>query len=244
MKSLRKHLSLLLVLVIVISGMTSCTKHAGQLIEDAEALCGMTPYTVDMQIKYESADAELGAVIDSFSAPWIKLSVDGDDMRARMDIKKDGEAAYIAYTVKDGDLYTEISAGGDVTVTKREKDEIDSETLVSEFGFGAGIGYDDFEKAEVNNAIKKQVILCTEIKDEPLEALVASLENVLSDMEAVVAIKDVNLAIQITDGRYDITILTVNYVITTPDDVYTLAMILTAQFDYEKEVNIVPPTVE
>ena len=88
------------------------------------------------------------------------------------------------------------------------------------------------------------VITCTEIKDAALNALVASLTEQLASLNAFVNIKDVTLAMQITDGRYDTILLNCNYVITVGDDVYTLNMSYASKFDYEREVLISAPVVE
>ena len=108
---------------------------------------------------------------------------------------------YIAYTLFDGDLYTEISEDGDVTAFKREAEELDRDTLVSDLGYGIGLSYNDFDNLEVKTVGKVSVITCTEIKDEPLDLLESSLGTLLSDMDATVAIKSADLAIQISDGK-------------------------------------------
>ena len=84
------------------------------------------------------------------------------------------------------------------------------------------------------------MITCTEIKDEPLNVLVDSLSEQLGG-EVFVAIKDANLSIQLTDGLYDKTLLTCDYVLSVDDEVYTVTMTYASRFSYGEVEEITAP---
>lgn len=243
MRTMKKITSVLLVLAMLTACLCSCDliggKDPGELIAAAEAELRLAPYSINMNIKYESADEGMKAAIEAFSAPVIKTEVDGDDFKITMSFKNDGIKSGLIYTCVDGVLYTELNDGGHVSTSTTEG--ADMAAITEALGAHAGISTDDFNTVKTQSRGNVSVITCTEIKDEPLDALVSSLTEQLADIEALVNIKDVVLAMQFTDGKYDVTILTCSYVITVGSEVYNLTMTYTSKFNYEAEVEISAP---
>ena len=89
-----------------------------------------------------------------------------------------------------------------------------------------------------------QIVVCV----KPIGISSEDGENSLPDLlrqqlggEVFVAIKDVNLSIQLTDGLYDKTLLTCDYVLSLDDEVYTVTMTYAARFSYGEVEEIAAP---
>jgi hypothetical protein len=199
---------------------------------------------MDMAIEYSSDDADMQAVIDKLGHPTIKVEVDGVDFKIAMSYKYAGLRSGVTYAKVGQTLYTERNDEGTITVTSEPCTIEEKMILAEKLGSAANIGINDFASVKAQSFNGVSVITCTEIKDAALNVLVDSLTEQLASLNAFVNIKDVTLAMQITDGRYDTTLLNCNYVITVGDDVYTLNMSYASKFDYEREVLISAPVVE
>ena len=243
MRTMKKIISAFLVFSLLTVGLCSCNLFANpeELITEAETALADKSYTVELAIKYESEDEKMKEAIAAFTNPHILTEVNGDDFRITMTFEKDGRENGVIYTYVDGTLYTILDELGVTTKTSEVIDELDKKAITDSLGQGASIGIEDFESVKAVAKSGTGVITCTQIKDEPLEALGEALAD---DMPAdtVVAIKDVILAIQLNGGLYDVTLLTCEYVITTPDSVYTLTMTYASKFTYGDVDEIVAPT--
>ena len=249
MRTIKKAISLLLVLAMLGAFICSCdlvAKDPVELVSEADLVLQEKAYTMNMVIKYESEDEGMKAAIDSFSNPTIKTEVSGDAFRISMTFDKEGTKNGVTYTYVDSVLYTELSDfefGVKKTETVEDFDSSDRDELLEALGAGATISIDDFETLSTKSRGDVSVITCTDIKDEPLSKLVSVLDERLAYLDAVVAIKNVTLAIQINDGAYEATVLTCEYVITTPDAVYTLNMTYAAKFTYGDVNEITAPEI-
>ena len=245
MRTMKKITSALLVFVMLLSMLCSCEliggKDPAELVNEAEKVLSEQPYAMDMAIEYSSDDADMQAVIDKLGHPTIKVEVDG------VDFYEEGKADPwngVTYAKVGQTLYTERNDEGTITVTSEPCTIEEKMILAEKLGSAANIGINDFESVKAQSFNGVSVITCTEIKDAALDVLVDSLTEQLASLNAFVNIKDVTLAMQITDGRYDTILLNCNYVITVGDDVYTLNMSYASKFDYEREVLISAPVVE
>ena len=194
-----------------------------------------------MKVNYESTDKEISEALKSSTGTTVTLKVDGEDFDIYSYYTVGGERYKEQYVYADGTLYAMFYDSDTYTVMGKDQASEYAATLKEQAGPAVSLNYDDFEQAAVVTSNGVSVITCTDIKDAPLAKLVQSLEKKLSAIDAHVAIKDASLAIQIKDGRYDITILTCDYVITVGDDVYTITMTYSTKFDYSGDVVITAP---
>ena len=245
MRTIKKIISVLLLAAMLLSAFCSCDliggKDPAELIKNAESALKEAPYAMDMAIQFTSDDAGMQSVIDGMSTPTVKVEVDGSDFKIAMSYKYAGLRSGVTY-VRIGDtLYTERNDEGTITVTE-ETYGIDKKLeLAEKLGTASNIGIGDFASVKAQGFNGVDVITCTEIKDAALDALVASLTEQLSSLNAFVAIKDTTLVIQIIDGKYDSLLLSCQYVITVGENVYTLNMTYATKFDYTREVAISTP---
>ena len=243
MRTMKRIISAVLVLSLLAVGFCSCdlfTKPEA-LVVIAEAALTNKTYTVESTITYDSADEKMKDAISAFTNPTILTEVEGDSFRITMTFEKDGRENGVIYTYVDGVLYTVLDEYGATTKTKDTVSEADKANLKKKLGQGVSVGFEDFNDVKVKTTDNVSVITCNEIKDEPLDALVKILSEQLPT-DTVVAIKNASLTINLKDGLYDTTLLTCEYVITTPDAVYTLTMTYTSEFKYVKVDEIKAPT--
>lgn len=245
MKTTKRIISALLIAVVLLTSLCSCYLLEGnptELVALAEEALAYKTYTVESQIKYTSSDEKMQAALNAFSDVTALTEVNGDSFRITMSFEKDGRENGVLYTYVDGTLYTELSELGVTTKTSKVVTDTDKSEILSTLGEGASIGIEDFETVKALTADGATAITCTSIKDAPLNKLVFALEDQLTELDATVAIKDVVLIIGISGGLYDYSILTCEYVITTPDNVYTLTMNYRSDFTYTNVGEIVAPT--
>lgn len=246
MRQLRKMISLALTLALVVCLLASCTQKPDKLTARADEILSEKPYWVEMKVEYDSDDADMLSAIYGMPATTMKVNVDGDKFTAKLALGETGEN-YISYTYLNGVLYTVWSENGVQTHNQEVFDSQKKAELVSSLGAGAGVEYDDFDTVEVESKGKVSIITCTQIKAEPLGALISSLEEQLKAVfeEATVGLYDATLQIEIDDDHYNVIILTCQYFITLPGDVsYSIDMTYSMKFHYEKELEIVAPSID
>ena len=257
MRTIKRFTSVLLVFAMLIALLCSCevlgengigddtpdvvTKaSAEEIVTAAESALKANPYIVNMTIKYSSDDEAMQSAIKAFGTPKVKTEVNGDSFRISMSFTKGGVESGITYTYLDGVLYTDLNEAGLVTGDYEDFTDADKAELTESLGAGANISIDDFSKVIVIDNNGKSVINCGDIKDEPLEKLVASLQAEMGE-DILVAIKNATLVITTDCGKYTSTVFTCDYVITTPDNAYNLTMTYTSNFTYGKNVVITAP---
>ena len=246
MLKFRKIIGAVLVLALFICSFASCQKKSEDVLEKADKALENTAYAVDVRLEYSSEDEDVKAAIDSFSKPSMKIYVDGDKFQGRMDIKLNGEKNHITYTYVDGVLYTEWRENGKTVQNSETLGDADKSVIAESYGAGANVSTDDFESVSIETSGKMSVITCETIKDDALIALVNSLKSelALAGFNANVALKNAKLEIEVNDGKYNITILTCLYYITTPVDTYSIEMKYTCRFDYDAEFEIAAPNFD
>lgn len=243
MRTTKKIISALLVVSLLAVLLTSCNlfvKPDG-VIAEADAALKEKAYTMETTITYTSEDAGMREAIASFTNPMIFTEVNGNDFRITMNFEKDGRENGVIYTYKDGTLYTVLDELGVTTKTSEVVTVLDKKEITDSLGQGVSISADDFNIAKAVSVEGVTMITCTDIKDEPLDALVRELSERFSE-DTVVAIKDAGLIIEIKDGLYNNVAFSCQYVITTPDAVYTLVMLYTSKFAYGDVDEITAPT--
>lgn len=249
MKTVIRCAALIVAISLIASCLFSCEIIFGtdptEAINGAEAALKSAPYTVDMGILFESEDEEMQAVIDSFASPVIKLKADGDDLYMTMSLKLEDRKASTTYTLIDGTVYAEYYEQTDKG-DKTEKEKFNctaemKEEIIDELGSDANLRYDDFSESVARKVNGVTVITCTNIKSDALRGVVEMLKEKLEGINAAVAVRDANLAIQIKDGKYDVSIFKCTYVITTETQVYSISMTYASQFDYASDVVITAP---
>ncbi|MBQ7343586.1 MAG: hypothetical protein IJW53_02340 [Clostridia bacterium] len=242
--------SFALIIAIMACCFSSCDlifgKDPKETVDKAEAALEAAPYTVEMAVTYESSDQNIIDAIKCFTGPVIRLEADGDDLRVSMQMSLDGNVSKSVYTVCDGMIYlysSEQTASGEKAT--REKIEYTSELreeITDMLGIGANIRYDDFKEAKERGSGGESIITCTGIKDEALYGVANLMQDKLSSLGAMVGVKDATLIITIEDGKYQATVFSCTYIITTPETVYTVSMSLAAKFDYTSDVSVSAPT--
>ena len=242
MRTMKRILSAVLIFSLLAVMLTSCdlfVKPDGYIAE-AEAALKDKAYTVETTIVYTSEDAAMSEAIEAFTSPVILTEVNGNDFRITMTFEKDGRENGVIYTYKDGTLYTVLDELGVTTKTSEVVTVLDQKDINDRLGQAVSIGAEDFENVKAASVSGVTMITCSDIKDEPLDALVRELSLSFSD-DTVVAIKDAGLVIDIVDGLYSGMLFSCKYVITTPDAVYTLDMVYTSIFTYGDVDEIVAP---
>ncbi len=244
MNAVKRIVCTVLVLAILSCSLASCGvfKDDRSVIESAEEALKNEPYTVNIGILYESEDEGMRSAIEAFSYPVIKVLVNGEDFKMTMTTSSNGVEEQFSYTLADGALYAQYKSGADYTCTEIEYNEQTKADIESNLGAAAKINTDDFENTKVRTFGEVTILTSTEMKDETLEKLVADLQSDFDSLGASVDIKDASLTIQLTDGKYSISIFTCEYVITTDDGVYDLSMTFAAEFKYGGDVVITNPS--
>ena len=250
MKTVIRLTSLILMISILVCCFSSCDLILGKdptvTIEAAELALASAPYTMEMAMQFTSEDAAMSDAIAALITPVTVVEVDGENVRATMNMNLDGNNAKSVYTLYDGIIYAytyEQTNSSEKTVKEKwssvtgVKDEI-----IDMLGSGANIRYDDFKEAKERGTGGESIITCTGIKNEALYGVANLMQDKLSSLGAMVGVKDASLIITISDGKYQATVFSCTYIITTPDAVYTVSMNLAVRFDYSKAVNIAAPS--
>ena len=250
MKKVTRLTSLILVIAILACCFSSCDLILGKdptaTVEAADLALLSAPYTVEMAVQLISEDAAMSDAIADLITPVIIVEVDGENVRATMNMNLDGNNAKSVYTLHDGTIYAytyEQTKNSEKIVKEKWsgvsgiKDEI-SDML----GSGANIRFDDFKEAKERGAGGESIITCTDIKDEALYGVANLMQDKLSSLGAMVGVKDASLIITVADGKYQATVFSCTYIITTPEAVYTVSMNFAARFDYSKAVNVTAPS--
>ena len=243
--TLRKLICVAIIFALALSTLCSCggtEVSADELIATAEEALKSESYSVNMRVLYSSENEELKTAIGAFNDPTAKVLVDKENFSIETTTAKSGVAEKQTYTLVDGKLYSAYEYSGYKTVNELPYDEATVAELKTALGEGANISVNDFKTATVETEKNATVITCTEVKDEALNSLIASIQQQLDKHFIVVTIKDVTLTVQLVDGKYDSTSLECIYHLTTESDVYVLNMTLNAKFNYG-EVEISVPTV-
>lgn len=242
--------SFILIISIMACCLASCDLILGKdpkaTLEKAEAALSSEPYTVEMAIQMTSPNQEMTDAIASLITPVIVVEVDGDDVRATMNMNLDGNNAKSVYTLCDGVIYSytyeQFKNSEKTTKEKWTSPSGVKDEIIDMLGIGANIRYDDFKEAKERGSGGTSIITCTGIKDEALYGVANLMQDKLSALGAMVGVKDAVLLITIEDGKYSAVAFTCNYIITTPNTVYTVSMSILAQFDYGKAVNVTAPS--
>ena len=242
--------SFILIISIMACCLASCDLILGKdpkaTVEKAEAALSSEPYTVEMAIQMTSPNQEMTDAIASLITPVIVVEVDGDDVRATMNMNLDGNNAKSVYTLCDGVIYSytyeQFKNSEKTTKEKWTSPPGVKDEIIDMLGIGANIRYDDFKEAKERGSGGTSIITCTGIKDEALYGVANLMQDKLSALGAMVGVKDAVLLITIEDGKYSAVAFTCNYIITTPNTVYTVSMSILAQFDYGKAVNVTAPS--
>ena len=249
MRTVKKVISIILIMTIMAATFCSCdlifgSKTAEEVISAADAVLAEKPHAITTAIVYSSDNEELNETIAKIKTPLIKTEVNGEAFRMSVtfvdpqkpDDITDTEAA--VYTYVDGTLYTQITENGKVTNTTTEITDKNKDDIVSG---GITVGVDDFDNVDCKTISKASVVTCSGIKSEPLDKLIADLENTLPIEDSVVAIKDGVLIITTAEDAYVSMIFTCSYVITTPTATYTVVMACTSIYEYDQEFEIGAP---
>lgn len=241
--------SFILIISIMACCLLSCDLIFGKdpkvSVEKAEAALSSAPYTVEMAIQMTSPNQEMTDAIASLITPVIVVEVDGDDVRATMNMNLDGNNAKSVYTLCDGVIYSytyeQFKNSEKTTKEKWTSPSGVKDEIIDMLGIGANIRYDDFKEAKERSSGGASIITCTGIKNEALYGVANLMQDKLSDLGAMVGVKDATLLITIDGGKYQAAVFSCTYIITTAETVYTVAMNFAARFDYSKAVDISAP---
>jgi hypothetical protein len=219
------------------------SKDPAELIATADEFLAANPYAVEMKLEYDSNDADMLMAISNLSASEMKLNVDGDNFAAKLALGENGES-YVLYTYVDGVLYTEWSEGGAMVQEKAEISEDVKAELLATVG-GANLKHTDFNDVTVASQKSVSVISCTNIKEEKIADLTASLQAQLDDVfeNVGVTVYSASLGIEIFDDKYNVIVLKCEYFITVDENTsYSIEMTYSMKFNYVKEREIMAPT--
>jgi hypothetical protein len=215
-------------------------------LDKADAALSSAPYTVEMAMKLTSEDAAMSDAIADLITPVIVVEVYGENVRATMNMNLDGNNAKSVYTLHDGTIYSytyEQTNGSEKIVKEKWTSPTGvKEEIIDMLGSGANIRFDDFKEAKERGSGSESLITCTGIKDEALYGVADLMQEKLSALGAMVGVKDAVLLITIEGGKYQATVFSCTYIITTPEAVYTVSMNFAARFDYSKAVNVTAPS--
>jgi hypothetical protein len=249
MKKVTRLTSLILVISILMCCFSACDLILGKdptaTVEAADLALLSAPYTVEMAMKLTSEDAAMSDAIADLITPVIVVEVYGENVRATMNMNLDGNNAKSVYTLHDGIIYSytyEQTNGSEKIVKEKWTSPTGvKEEIIDMLGSGANIRFDDFKEAKERGSGTESIITCTDIKDEALYGVANLMQDKLASLGAMVGVKDASLIITISDGKYQATVFSCTYIITTPEAVYTVSMNFAAMFDYDKAVNVTAP---
>lgn len=242
----KRIIGVVLILALFVCSFASCKKEVekpADPVGDANKALTENTYFVQSSLNYTSEDAEMLAAIGSFRTPTIQIRVDKDKFEGTLNITHGGAMNYLKYTFVDGVLYTEWKENGKTVQNKQTIGDEQKADIKDNFGVGANVTSDDFNKVVTENVDGKTVVKCSDIKDDALLALVNALKNefAAANMNASVALKNATLNIEIVDGKYDTVDLVCEYYISTAIDSYSIGMTYSSKFNYGGNFEIVAP---
>lgn len=249
MRNFKRIIGVVLVIALFVCSFASCEKkkeNRTDPISDANKALAENTYFVQSSLKYTSDDADMLTAIGSFRTPTIQIRVDKDKFEGTLDITHGTAINYLTYTFVDGVLYTEWKENGKTVKNKQTIGAEDKATLKDNFGVGANVTSDDFNKVVTEDVDGKTVVKCSDIKDDALLALVNVLKDefAAANMTVSVALKNATLNIEIVDGKYDTIDLVCEYYISTAIDSYSIGMTYSSKFNYGGNFEIVAPAFD
>lgn len=248
----KKILALLLIVVMAVSVLASCGANSDelnlQIIEAAESVLKGGAYCATTKITYASAyeGDDLAEEIENVTSSQIIYSVNGDDFNAFMNVEVNGNMVEQFYVVKDGVLYVRSNAtiaGNEIVIKeKAELDETAMADVLAEIGPGVELGYADFEVHEGTGSLESSTITCANLKEESLMGVEKILKAAFAGDNTQFTLSGATLVLEIKDGKYNKTSLTLNCIAMVNGYVYKLNVTMETTYDFLSDVSISAPS--
>lgn len=239
----RRLFALLLCLTLILCSLSSCDvidRLQGGTKRDADK------YEAEVRVVFATNDEKMSAAVNAMSSS-ATIKADGENMYVLTTAESGDTTLTETYTVLDGKLYHLLSVqSGAYYADKREKadfSDTDTYMLLSEIGTGADIDITDFETSrESEGADDKKTYTCSDITDQAIEGLHASLSDDFAPLGATVNIKDVTFILE-TEGDLEMkTTLSCDLEISMNGESYEITMRTYTTYDYDVNPEISAPS--
>lgn len=234
----KRLISLLLVIVMLVCALTSCSTSPQAIVEKADKALADTPYKLDVDMDLEADDKYL----EMLSALDIKQTIymDGTNFETTLDLGAlipgvEGVDMKTTLTHYDSVAYLNVSVFGFPIKNKAQLESVDVEELLGSVGM-MDIGALDFDSL----AIEKEgdaglVVKCTNIKADKLTEFSKEIGG--EDF----SIENVNLDATIVDGKYKNITVSMVYKFDVSGEKFDVDAKMTMDFDYENAKEITAP---
>lgn len=248
-----KFFSLVLALALILGCVASCGQNPQELMQEAAAATANTPHIITVNLDFFSDDSTYAKAFEAMSIKKMKIQVDGNNLRIRMDLNRDvdeSHAGYVLtevdYTMTGGMLYMKgIATSRGQNFATKQKASLSNEQLEefsSKMNPSQDIPLGGFLETEVQKSEDGYVIKCTGVTDALNQMARDVSSQIKGFLDGTVEISDASYVITIKDQKIASATLICTYKVTTKDQEVTFKMTSDMTYDYNAEVSISVPS--
>lgn len=231
--------ALSLVVVLIVGMLAACGEsvpEVDKIISAAEGAMEGGIYSATVTTGIASAREDINGALAALDGNTVSIAVNGKNFKMDMELSTGNIAIVKSFTAYGGTLYglTEVAVGSE-SVSDKKKAELGGEAvgeLLSALGAGAEVSADDFISVVLSGEDGEYEIVCSQIKTDAKDILNNMMASGFEDSEIATTLQDVTYTIKISGGTYKSTTLEASYAITEPDDVYTVTVTTTTEYEY------------
>ena len=232
---------LIAMLAMSVCAFASCEAvTAASAIEKADKALTEAPYTMNLAMNFSSDNAEVNSMLEVMNME-IPMTIDGDNVAMSMAVETSGMKISLDMTILGSTLYYNMDFLGQSMKMKTTMTEEQYKDLMEDSNTEMPINATNFETLTLETVDGKQVITCTGITAEGIEALNEIMNESVSDMGAEAAIGDISFVITIADGKYETFDLKVTYAVTVEGETITSTLAMKATYGYQDVKPITAP---
>ena len=246
---LKRTLSLLLVLTLIVSVFTSCELILGndpvKLVAAADEANKTTDYTVNTTVIFTTDDEDMKAAVASVGDVSTSFSKSGHSSRSNVSVVLGDLKIEKEYLISSGVLYyTHTETGAGTVNTVKEKVNLNAEeraNVYADLAIDAPLSVDDFSNVKLESSKNVHLITCKTMKSESNADMINFVSSSLGLEGATVWITDSQLVIRLVDGKYNGEYLSISYSVILGGVTYDLCMQLSREYDVTTPVSINAP---
>ncbi len=242
---MKKLLSILLFVSLVIFSLAACAKTPEELLEKAEEALKEESFSAEISMRFSSSDPTISEFVSAIPEIEYEMECDGDNMRMIIDMDMEEVDLEIALTVVGNTAYmkgsVEMGSQGQTMKYKATVTEEEAEELFGTTNATGDISPLNFKNITLEEKDGEKIIICTDPNDEAMSEINDLLGSSLGE-EVEAEIKNVKFVHELDDGRYDESKLSFDVVMEIMGEEYTMSAVLEIDFDFDKQVDVSAPT--
>lgn len=246
---LKRIISIIVALSVLIFSLFSCAKTPEGLIEKADKKLARNDYTVEVEVEYIADNQGIAGLFDQLDSGETAIMYDGDNVkieqRSSINYGEGNTDFYGNYVIIDGTVYSNSgytsALGNSFNKVKADISDEEKISLIEKAGVIIGIGIEDFATVNLEKRDGEYQILCSEAKTD----LNIRLENILilqmqGEVESV-EVNNARMIIEIDDGKYDTVRLLCDYNVKLSSQTYSVNAEFELEYDYDDHIRITMP---